>query len=364
MIDLGKIQDWYAKQKIDPGVRVEFYEAIIILMENNTNLNNALQKMYDEYSDSGKKFNKPQARLVWNCLESIQRGKKLTSGLRGWIPEQELSMLSAGEEAGKLITSLNECIRLITVKARITSSIMKAVSYPIILAILTAYMLSIISTKLMPKMEKMSDPTTWVGNGHALYVMSFVTTNYGLYIAILIVLGIIWFLMSLPRRSQLFSGGLRVILDGIPPWSLYRVMLGATFLLNLSLLLKNGIRLQKALSMLALNASPWLKQRIDAINSGVSNGYNIGYAMRHSGYDFPDKKSIAFLVILGDSDGVEEVLNNIANRWIEKTIKYIDSVAGIILLGGIVVIGIIMGIVMLGSNDIANQITQSAGSRH
>jgi hypothetical protein len=41
MIDVGKIQDWYAKQKIDSGVRIEFYESIIILMENNTNLKNA-----------------------------------------------------------------------------------------------------------------------------------------------------------------------------------------------------------------------------------------------------------------------------------------------------------------------------------
>lgn len=364
MIDVGKIQDWYAKQKIDSGVRIEFYESIIILMENNTNLKNALQKMHDEYSDYGKKPNKPQARLAYNCLESIQRGKKLTQGLRGWVPEQELSMLGAGEEAGKLITSLNECIRLITVKAKIISSIMKALLYPIILSAMTAYMLSVISTRLMPKMTKMSNPDAWVGNARLLYLMSYVSTHYGLYIIASIVLGVIWFFMALPRRSQFLNGGVRVFLDGIPPWSLYRVMLGATFLLNLSLLLKNGIRLQKALSMLALNASPWLKQRIDAINSGVSNGYNLGAAMRYSGYNFPDKKSIAFLVILGDADGLEEVLNRIANRWVEKTIKYIDSVAGMMLLGGIIVIGVIIGVVMMGSNDIANQITQSASSRH
>jgi len=363
MLDFGGFQDWWAKKKISSAVRVEFYEAIIILLENNTNLNKSLQKMYDEYSAHGKKPNRAEALLVYSCLQVVQRGEKLTRGLRGWIPEQELALLDAGEESGRLIVSLNECVRLISVKNRIIAAIIKAVSYPTVLGGLMSYMLSIVALQLMPKMSKISNPETWTGNGKLLADLAWVVSNYGIYIIAAAMLVVMLFFVSLPRASTLFNGGLRVFLDGVPPWSLYRIMLGATFLLNVSLLLKSGIRLQKALSILARNASPWLRQRIDAVNSCVSNGNSFGAALRLAGYGFPDNRAIAYLVILGDADGLEEVLNNFANRWIEKSIKYIDAIANVMLICGLVVIGCLMGVVLLGSNDIASQISQSQ-SRH
>lgn len=351
-----RFQEWVFRKSFGKSDRIELYESLMILIEGGVKLDDALKKMYAGYSHNGKNPRHPMAIIISECIAVVGNGKRLSLALENWVPEQEVALLRAGEESGKTIFALEECVKLVTVKDRIMSSIVKAVSYPSILLCLSCVTLYIVATKVMPKMLKISDPNNWGFSASVLQFLSNAVTEYGLYCLAVLIMVIIWVIYFMRSESTVLRGDLRVFLDNLPPWSLYRLLQGSVFLLNLSLLLKAGVQLKDSLDLLSANASPWLKQRIEAISVGVGNGKFLGYAMDLAGYQFPDKKAIMFLSILSEVDGLEEVLYQFSMRWMEKSVKSVDAIANRLLVMGMVIFGLLMAIILAGSSDMSDAI--------
>ncbi len=142
--------------------------------------------------------------------------------------------------------------------------------------------------QLVPKLSKVTDPQSWDGAAKLLYRIAQFITGYGAFALILILLLALFVFTTLPY----LRGRVRVLLDQSPPWSIYRTLHGSTFLLNVAVMLQSGVRLEEALLLLAANAKPWLKERIDAALYGIRIGGNLGVALHRAGYGFPDKKAV------------------------------------------------------------------------
>ncbi len=340
------------------GARVEFYEALSLLIENNVLLNDALKEMYKIASEDGRKPKNPQAIILYDCMMGVAEGRPLSKVLSAWVGHEECSLIAAGEKSGRLIDDDNgpgafsQAIKVITAKRHIMGAIALATVYPSVLGALSVVLLNMVGTQLVPKLAKTTNPDSWEGAAALLYGISQFVTGYGKPALI----GFLSVLVVIVASMPYLRGSLRYYLDKIPPWSVYRMLHGSTFLLNVAVLLQAGIKLQDALTLLGDNARPWLRERIDAAKYGIGIGGNLGVALYKAGYDFPDKKAVQYLMVLSNRDGFEDAIARFGSRWLDESIRRIQSTAKMGLASGVLLIGGLMLIVIAGTGGIEDAI--------
>ena len=143
--------------------------------------------------------------------------------------------------------------------------------------------------------------------------------------------------------------------------SLYRIFTGVCWLLALAALVKAGTPVSSALRSLRGDASPYLKERIDKSLVYISNGDNLGQALHKTNLEFPDPEVIGDLRIYSELDGFEEALDQMANEWLEDSIKGIADKASILNMIAILSVGGIISCSVLGTFDMQDHITKSMG---
>lgn len=355
------IQDWnrlLVKLAFGTDKRFEFYETLAMLMDNGTMMADALRKMYDVETDGGKKPNEPVAIVIKDCLLALENGRPISAALQKFISQQELALIAAGERSGNIGQSFGDIKLILESQSKIIGTLAGGIAYPTFIGLAVAALLRFIATDLVPKFSTIVDPASWTGAAANLYSISKFVTSYGaMTVALLIALiaAIAW---SLPR----LGGGMRIRLDELPIYSLYRQIQGTSTLLAISVLLSAGVQLKDALEMLSRSANPYLKERIDAILYNIRMGANLGEALYLSGMNFPDRKSIAFMRLLATVDRFDLAIKSFSVRWMEKTIKRTEKVSKVILISSLLVMTAVFMLVIFGVNDMQSAI-QAAASR-
>jgi type II secretory pathway component PulF len=340
------------------GARIEFYEAMTLLMENGVLLNDALKEMYKVASDEGRKPKNPRAIILYDCMMGVAEGRTLSTVLSAWVGPEECSLIAAGEKSGRLVDdedgpgAFSQAIKVITAKRQIMAAILMATVYPTVLGALSVVLLNMVSTQLVPKLAKTTNPENWEGAAALLYAIAQFVTGYGK----LALAGLLVLLAGIFGSLPYLRGDLRYYLDKVPPWSVYRMLHGSTFLLNVAVLLQAGIKLQDALALLSDTAKPWLKERIEAAKYGIGIGGNLGVALHKAGYDFPDRKAVQYLMILSNREGADKAIARFGDRWLGESIRKIQSTAKVALAMGVLLIGGLMLIVIAGAGGIQDAI--------
>lgn len=341
-----------AKSAFGSGARLDFYRALLLLLDNQVRLNEALKELYRIYSQEGKKRSAPVAIVIDSCLAGMNNGISFTERLSEWVPPEEGMLLQSGEASGQLAAAFNEAEKIMEAKKQIVSAVAGAISYPIALIAMTGFLLNMIATELVPQLAQVVDPSTWTGSAAILNALANFTTHYGLFtVAGLITLGL-FITVSLPR----LNGPLRIWLDRIPPWSIYRMVQGSTFLLNVSAMITSGMRLNVALTKLAAPANPWLKLRINGTLKELAAGKNFGEALCATGYNFPDQKANRFLSVIAEYSGLDLALAKFGRSWLAETVQWIQRIAKLILVIGILAVGCTMLVVISGAGGLQDSI--------
>ncbi|EHJ2437157.1 TPA: type II secretion system F family protein [Salmonella enterica subsp. enterica serovar Bahrenfeld] len=335
--------------------RIRFYNNVSMLLENRVQLIDALRQII-VILEKSKKTKSIEAKVANSCFDTLSLGESFSAGLEEWIPASELALIAAGETSGELERCLKDAIKLIQGVSQIRKALIGAMIYPVVLIIMLSFLLHIIAGSLVPKLAAVSSPNTWEGAAYILYLLAEMTTNYGMYLLAALFSFIIFIFCSM----RWMNGAVRVILDKIPPWSVYQAIHGCVFLLNLSLLLRAGVRLQAALELLYVKAdTKWLSTRIDAVLVGISSGFSLGEAMSESPYVFPDEESVCYMQLLCSLQGFEESLLRFSAHWLEKTVDAVKRASSIFLLTSILTMGVTLGLVVLGISGIESAIQQS-----
>src|SRR3546814_372482 len=266
--------------------RIEMYETIALLLENGVILSKALRDLYMIESKNGKKKKEVRAVVLNEMMNGVAAGQSLSAILADWAPPQEVALIQAGEVSSRLPQSLMECSKIITAKQEIVGAIIAGISYPILIFILIVVLLHQVATKMVPQFARVSPPETWTGSAAVLNHLSYFVTNWGLESLGVLFIFLMWVVWSMPNMHR---PRIRIYLDKIPPWSIYRMLQGSTFLLNIAIMIKAGVRLQNILIMMAKTGSPWVRSRVGAALAGINSGLNLGQALHRTGYQ--DRKS-------------------------------------------------------------------------
>ncbi|EHG2955318.1 hypothetical protein J3704_004151 [Salmonella enterica subsp. diarizonae serovar 61:z52:z53] len=335
--------------------KIRFYNNIAMLLENRVQIVDSIAQLLT-IMEKGNRNSSTEAKVARSCYNAMVEGLSFSEGLQDWVTPSELAIISAGEISGTLDKALHDVINLINSLGKIRSALTGAIVYPVVLIIMLSVLLHIISDSLVPKLAAVSSPETWEGAAYALYKLAGWTSSYGVIMLIGLIIGVIYIVISLP----LMTGKIRIWLDKIPPWSLYKDINGCVFLLNLSMLLKSGVRLHECFEILQSRAeSKWLSSRLVEISNGISDGLSLGEAMDESPYTFPDEESICYMQLLCNMSGFERALGSFAAHWLENTVMKVKKAAASFLLMAIIAMGCTLGLVVQAISGIESAIQQS-----
>lgn len=307
--------------------RQPFYETLRFLLANKKPLEDALRMIGEVHTDFGRHWH-PYNDLVEDCLEAVEdnsSGRSLQDVLAAWVPREEAALISAGMQSGNLPRALEQAGKLIVARRRILGQAVMASVYPTALTLLGGGLLGVNNFFIIPTLSKLSSPDHWAGALGFMNHLSLFTQQYGSFLTpgFVALIGLVFW--SLPR----WRGQLRRIADRFMPWSVYKDLQGAVFLMNVAALIGAGVPELNALEILHSFGSRWLRERLEGVLDCVNMGDGLGQALRNCGYQFPSQEAANYLSLLGAGDGADVLISHYADRWLEQALKKVAGRANV-----------------------------------
>lgn len=358
MKSLGSLEVSYAKFRIGMAgkARLKVYKKLASLLRNRFSLMNALDIMYESVTDNGKHPGEPMAIAIASWGKSLQNGNAFSDALRGWAPSRERLMLSVGDMSD-LESALLNLIRVAEGTDKMLKPIIGAIAYPSFLLLMSVLVIYAIGAYMVPPMEEAAPGARWSGTARDLVNVShWIQNNWLLAFSFFPALFLLIY-----ATIGVWTGPTRKMIDDCPPWSLYKMFMGITWLLSLSALIKGGVPISVALSSLRKDSNRYLQERIDRAMDYIKNGDNLGQALSKSKLNFPDKEIVADLRIYAELDNFEEALDKLANDWLDESAEAVEAKASILNMVAMFAISGIIAWAVFGVFEMQDQITSAMG---
>ncbi len=336
--------------------RLRMYRKLASLLRNRFSLMDALERLYGIASKNGKDQHETMGIAITNWMRSLQNGESFSVALRGWAPQSELLMLSVGDIAN-LDQALDNLIKVVEGVKRMKEPVVSAISYPMFLLFLTTLIIYAVGAYMVPPMVEAVPNLVWRGQAKTLVALSEWVQNNTLLLFVTMPIIFAFISWTLPR----WKGRMRARLDNIPPWSIYRIFVGVSWLMSLAALVKAGTPVSKALRVLRSDANPYLLYRIERALFFVNSGDNLGDALYKTNLSFPDREVVGDLQIYAELDNFQLALDQLANEWLEDSVRNIEQKASVLNMVAILLIAAIVAWVVMGTFDMQDQMVAGMG---
>lgn len=301
-----------------------------------------------------KKPSAPISVALDEWIRGMNNGRKLSDVILPWVSAEEGMLIVAGEQSGMLDEALDSVVKVSKAAAAIKGAVIAGLAYPTFLLVLSFGALYFFGFKIIPAFSKAARPDAWVGMARTMVNASAFIQNWLLWIAVLAVLIIVGFFVSLPR----WNSSARVMLDRYAPYSIYRVMQGSSWLIALSALVQAGMRIETAIEQLARNAQSWARVRMDTALKGLRAGRNLGDSLERSGYEFPDREIISDIRLYATKSGFDEALRAIGDEWITESVERVKALMQVIFGVSMLLVGGVVMFIATGFVAMQMQLTQ------
>ena len=358
MRKISKVEIKYAQMIciMSNKTRLKIYRKLASLMANRFSLMDGLDLLYQGASDNGKNPYEPMAIAITSWMKTLQNGLTFADALSGWAPARERLMLSTGD-VSNLESALHNLIKVTEGSTKMIRPIISAIAYPSFLSMMSVLILYAIGVYMVPPMLEAAPDTRWTGIAADLVGVSEWIQEYWIiaFSALPVTMVVIY------ATIGIWVGKTRVIFDRMPPWSLYKIFVGISWLLAMAALIKGGTPVSSAMSALRRDSNNYLKERIDKSLKFINNGDNLGVALYKTELEFPDKEIISDLSVYSELDNFEEAIDNLANEWLEESVYMIEQKASILNMIALLSIGGVIAWAVMGVFDMQDQITNSMG---
>jgi len=341
--------------RLDSDKRMNLYRKIASLLKNNFTLMDALERCWEIESKSGRKKDEPFAITIKAWQDNLERGNSFGDSVAGWVPQNEALMLSVGD-VSRLSSALENLTLVSGGIAKIKKSLFGAVSYPLFLLTMTFLIVIMVGLYLVPPLsEAAGGEIVWRGTARSLVWVANVSEHYWkqAVLAFAAAAGFIWW--SLGN----LSGKLRVFLDKLPPWNMYKVSVSVSWLMSLSAIVAAGTTLPVALKMLSDSGSRYLRDNLESAEKLIENGANLGQALNGTGRHFPNDEIIGDLEIYADMNDFDKNLAAIADDYMNASIRKMESLSSVLNSVGILLVSAAIAWVVFGTFDMQEQITSA-----
>ncbi|MFZ7120646.1 MAG: type II secretion system F family protein [Eubacteriaceae bacterium] len=294
--------------------------------------------------------NKKLAGVLDLMYDDLLRGNSLSASMAKEpkvFPYLLISMIQTGEISGTLDKVMEDMAVHFEKEYKINQKVKSALTYPIVVSIVSILVVVILLTFVMPTFINMFDSfgaelpfATKLLMGISTSIRSF------WYIHILIIVATVYFLKkytSTPQgRYKLDKFKLKMILFG--PLNTKVVM--SRFANTLSVMLNSGIDILQSLDVVQrVVNNEYIKKDLNVVKDGVRKGFSIGKTMEESG-SFPPL--VYQMVEVGENSGtLDYVLEKVADFYDTEVETAVDQLTTLIEPLIIVILGIIVAFIVI-----------------
>lgn len=342
--------------EFDAKARIRLYYKLAQLLKNGVSLDRALEQiaMIEQ-----KRGNKTISNLLRRWRSSIENGVNFGQTISPFVPASESLLLETGGNSGRLENSFLNAAESVAQQRRVKSAIISAGSYPALLVCVLIAALVMASYNIIPTFSEILPVEQWRGAAATMASVSSAIREDGPFILGILVGFIFLISFSLPR----WTGRSRMLVEKIAPYSIYRMSQGSSFLLSVASLMASGIKIDdNALRRLGLRASPYLKERINAVARQLTAGHNLGDALARTGYNFPEEELIDDLRIYATLKGFDDNLTAITREWVGEVEGKVVAAMKVLNTVALVLIAVTIGMLVSSIFGVVQQIKESAGT--
>ncbi|EGC2883906.1 type II secretion protein F [Salmonella enterica subsp. enterica serovar Give] len=322
-------------RKLTKKQRLYLYQFCADMIDSGIPLYDSIQKLRDEGKGLLGKGFIGKLDLISNRMAESESVNAVFAGL---VPKDELSVIFSSEKSGSLSSGFRGIAEMINYRKELTSSIAKAVSFPLIMLVLALVVISGYAVKVFPAFERVIPTQRWPTVTQVLY--SFGSSLYnGLWIYFLIFFIAAYIIIVLLLNN--LTGNLRNnVLDRIIPFSIYKKMVCSVFISNLSSMLKNKVPINDSLTVLSQNANRWLYAHINTMLDNMARGDTYKDALNTG---LLGKEEILNVSIYSGLPSFSDVLAAVAFKARKDLAQAISRLSGLLkslstlVLGGCVV---------------------------
>lgn len=337
--------------------RSAFYRRLAVYVENGITIREALLRLTKQLNFRGSS-RWDADRVAFHQLETrIANGETLAKALDGWAPAGERSIIRAGEMSGDLPKSLRSAIGNQGLIAKVVGRIVMELLDPLIMSTLGFVLVYIVGARMLPPIKLMSNPDTWPMTAKLLLPMSTIVQSplTPVFLILFLILSIVAF-ATLPYWSR--HG--RVYVEKFPPWSVYRLLAGSSWLMGFAGLIGSGVGQTEALAIQAEYAKPWLRDRLLDARSRMQNGQELGRALIDGGFNFPDRILADDLSAFSNAGDFPALMMQLGEEWLEEGEAKIFSAIRVISIVANLFVNVVILLVIFGVFDLQNVMMAAA----
>ncbi|WOI84533.1 MULTISPECIES: type II secretion system F family protein [Enterobacteriaceae] len=310
--------------------RIELYDDFRQYLLDGLSLLATFDKLIENYTRRGKNPGNPIGQILNECRQNVNAGYSLADSLREWIPDQELSIIESCEVAGKVSDGFLNATFIAQGSEKLLQSIKSSLMIMTYMFSLSFSVVVMFSVLLVPVLKQNVPLEKWNMAQLGVWYFYVIITEY--WYVILFVLVTVSY--AIYKSLSQWTGNVRFIFDKFPPFSIYKRLNGATFILNVNAMLSAGIPMETAINYMVNSCeSPWMLERLEAILRAIEEGEeNLGSALDVIGYEFPGDAAIIKMKSLFETSNSEGSLKRFAGKWLEKTVSSVEKTGELIRL--------------------------------
>lgn len=340
-----KIFSWKKRLSFGPAVRRKFYSDLASILRTDSSMSPVqIRTAIDEF----RRLPSAPRDALREISAGLGRGLDFSSSIRNLAPETEVMILSAAEETGDprtLVHLLKTLAKNMEEVRKIRQAFLAAIRYPVFLLFNTGGLVVYLSDSVVPKLFKGFGASEEKLFGMARFSFEAFRFIAGFWPLIMLLPVGISALVFVSLRVD-FPG--RRFLDRVPPWSIYRMLVGTEFLTGLSAMLIAGIPVIRAFDQIRRRAPPYLRARIEPVLRIYKRTGKLGEAMERAGTGFPSTDVIVRLSIREKYGDLGGALSEFSNDWKEEGLPMVEGQARLLHYGAMVMVGGIVGFLMFG----------------
>lgn len=295
--------------------REQLYEALAAYLDNRLNLMDCLA-LLRRHTPKGVWLRESFLDLTRDRLAA---GQSFSQALHDMIPGAESMIIAGGEAAGRQAHGLRLAADMVRTRREVLDSVGDALAYPIFLLMLFSGLLLTVALFVVPSLAGLIPLNTWQGSAQALHhVSAFVASWRGLVLAAVGLAGVGVAVYSLPH----WNGPGRRVVENLPPWSLYRLVISGMWLFTLATLIRGGIRTARALELTRDHgASSWLQARIEAVRGRYARGKDLGEALADAGHAFLEQELIDEFRLYAVLPDFHDKIQDLTRQWLAGRVR-------------------------------------------
>lgn len=347
---MNKFERFIYQKTFSANDRREIYDSFCQYLLDGVSAEDTFNRLIDSYTRRGKNPGNPIAKILRECSENLAAGYTLAQSFKEWLPEQELSIIESCDNAGRTADGFTNARTVADGTSRILSAVRSSVMITAYMISLALGIISLFCILLVPVLKQSVPLAQWNGFQLAIYYIYIGITSY-YWIMILLIGGIVY---VVSKSLPVWTGNLRFYADRLPPYSIYRRLHGATFILNVNAMLSVGISMEETIrKMFESCQSDWMAERLEATMRAIESGeQNLGMALDVTGYEFPGEDAIIKMQSLFETSNPAASLHRFAERWLDKTITDVEKTGDRVRIISLFASGIIISLLIVVMFDL------------